>query len=116
VNCIDEHPAWCDRRICGIGDRGSGAHLSRMMLDDPDPGVGLWIGVQLSQSNPTQGFPRSGRVLVAVTIRLSHVPFSQIPHHGDDTAVVLTGARTQVLGRLLVSAGRAACASETAAP
>ena len=112
-----EHPTWCDREECSVDTgRGCGSHWSRMMVVDHDPSAGYHLGVQLSQGLPSSRDPSGDAVLVVMTLRLSPVPFAQLPHDDEDVAITLSGTRTRALGRLLVSAGRVACARQAAGP
>jgi hypothetical protein len=101
-----KHPSWCAIGNCTAEvHTGRGSHVSRAVILDPDRLTFLAARVRLVQDLPIEGYPDSDAVLVELTINLpTYDP--QVPE--EEFCVVLAGAHAQGLGRMLVSAGRAA--------
>jgi hypothetical protein len=94
-----EHPAWCDRSMCGVVmTTGNGYHRSRVVKLDPVARSPLRATVHINQGTPIPGCPLSG------------VPIIELQFGDDDgeLCVVLMYAEMALnLGCVLTSCGRA---------
>lgn len=100
------HPAWCAAADCPVTPAGrAGTHRSRPVILDPDELTFLAAEVRLLQPTPVPWYPLSGSVLVELTINL---PTYDPSTPEEEFVVTLRGSHAQALGRMLLSAGRAA--------
>jgi hypothetical protein len=104
-----DHPSWCNRRLCTVGvDPRSGFHLSRLAILDPDPGTDLGVTIQIGQGTPISGYAKSDLILVDLTVYQQALDDTDT---AEEYTLTLAAQRAEILGRMLVSAGREAVRS-----
>ena len=97
-----DHPTWCCRDECSMTSSGPGTHASRPAEVRSDR-TGVVALVQVMQGDPVPGYRFTGEPYVVMELR---VRFGDLPE--EESQIPLAPESAQVLGRLLVGAGREA--------
>jgi hypothetical protein len=100
-----EHPSWCHVSSCTVSQSGTGTHVSRTAVLDPDPLNAVHTTLRLIQNPPIPGYPTTGVTMVEILVTIP----SYDPEISDEEfSFILSGARAHGLGTLLLAAGREA--------